>query len=121
MSTHHGVFRLGGDAKVNSSATGTFVSLSLADDYFDGKTKQTETQWISAKFSGERAEKLALHLKKGGLVEATLDNLHVATFTGKDGKEGYGLNAGVIKLDFVGGKKGAGKDNPGKADHEDGN
>lgn len=100
-----GLFRIGRDAEVRYTANSDAVAtLSLAYDY--GNKKNAEgylpTQWIDAGLWGKRAESLAEHLKKGTLIYAVLEDVHIETFDKRDGGQGFKLAARVQNVGFTG-------------------
>lgn len=97
-----GVGRLGQDAEVRYTKSGTAVaSLSLAYDTGFGDEK--ETTWVKGSLWGKRAETLAEYLTKGTAVDVTLDNVKLETWEKRDGSEGVTLRGDVVTLGFVGG------------------
>ena len=103
-----GLARLGRDAEVRYLPDGTAVAnLSLAYNYGkkDGEGKRP-TQWIAATLWGERAEKLAQYLLKGGLINVVLDDVHVETYEKRDqGGTGVALKGRVSALEFASSKQ----------------
>lgn len=102
-----GLARLGGDAELRYTPDGKpVVNLSLAYDYGrkaqDGKRP---TQWVSASFWGERAEKLAPYLLKGNQIVAHCSDVHVETYEKKDGGEGVKLVARLADIELVAGQR----------------
>lgn len=96
-----GSFTLGQDAQKKEGQNGEFLSLSLAYDYYDGERK---TQWIRATFGGTRALNMAEHLTKGTKIEATIKDLHIATFEGGQGTQ-HSLEGRVIDANFINARK----------------
>jgi single-strand DNA-binding protein len=97
-----GVGRLGRDAEVRYTPSGTAVAdLSLAFNYGQKEDGKQPTQWVKAGLWGKRAEKLAEYLTKGTLLDVTLNNVHVRTYETKSGEQGAALEATVETLDFV--------------------
>lgn len=103
-----GLFRLGRDAELRSTAGGDQVAqLALAYNYGKkGDDGKKPTQWIDASIWGQRAQSLAPYLTKGSLISATLDDVHVRTYDKKDGGgQGFSLTGRVSALEFAGGNK----------------
>ena len=99
----YGFARLGRDAELRTTGNGDSVAtLALA---FTRRVKGEKlTQWVDGALWGKRAEALAPYLLKGGLVAVTLEDMHIETFTGKNG-EGHKLAARVIDVELAGGSK----------------
>ena len=100
----YGLCRIGRDAEVRNTAGGEPVaSLSLAFSYGrKGEDGKRPTQWVDAALWGKRAEALAPYLLKGGLVVATLEDVHIETYQGKNG-EGVKLVGRVSDIELAGG------------------
>ena len=100
-----GLARLGRDIELRYIPSGEAVGkLSLA---FDRRVKgEKVTDWVEASLWGKRAESLAPFLLKGGLIVATLDDLHIETYEGKNGP-GNKLVARVVDIELAGGKQDA--------------
>jgi single-strand DNA-binding protein len=103
-----GLARLGRDAEIRYLQDGTAVcNLSLAYNYGmkpkDGGNKPT--QWVDGTVWGKMAEALAPYLKKGGLIDVVLEDLHIEEFEGKNGP-GHKLAARVLKIELAGSKDG---------------
>lgn len=101
----YGLARLGRDAELRTTGNGDSVAtLALA---FTRRVKGEKlTQWVDGALWGKRAEALAPYLLKGGLVAVTLEDMHIETFTGKNG-EGHKLAARVIDVELAGSKDGS--------------
>ena len=99
-----GVVRLGRDAESKVTPKGTpVVSFSGAYNYGrKGEDGNRPSQWVTFEFFGERAEKVAPYLTKGGQVWVAASNVRVREFTKKDGTVGNTLEATVQDLDLVG-------------------
>lgn len=100
-----GLARIGRDAEIRRTASGEAVaSLSLAFSYGrKGEDGKRPTQWVDGALWGKRAEALAPYLLKGGLVVATLEDVHIETFRKQDGSEGMKLVGRVIDIELAGG------------------
>lgn len=107
MATLVGLFTLGRDAELRSTAGGDPVaSLALAYNYgrrADGGKQPS--QWVDAALWGERATKLAEHLLKGSQFYMQLDDLHVETYDKRDGGQGVKLVARVGQIEFTRGQR----------------
>lgn len=94
------LFRIGNEPEVKFIPSGKAVcELSLAYDVGYGQNKKT--QWVKAALWGERAEKLQPYLSKGDQLHASLDDVHIDTFTKQDGTEGFNLKARVVDVSLV--------------------
>ena len=102
-----GLARLGKDTELRYTKDGKAVaSLSLAFNYgLKDKDGERPTQWVDASLWNDRATKLTQYLTKGTLLFVQLDDVHVETYTKKDGGTGTSLRAMVGKLEFAGGKR----------------
>ena len=91
-----GLFRIGRDAEIRYLPDGKAVcNVSLAFNYGKkGQDNSRPTQWIDAAIFGQRAETLGPMLLKGAQHVFHLSDLHIETFTGKNG-EGTKL-AGIV-------------------------
>lgn len=100
-----GLARIGRDAEVRMTAQNEPVaSLSLAFSYGrKGQDGKRPTQWVDASLWGKRAEALAPYLLKGGLVVASLDDVHIETFRKSDGTDGVKLSGRVSDIELAGG------------------
>lgn len=103
-----GLARLGRDAEVRFLPDGTAVSnLSLAYNYGmkpkDGSNKPT--QWIDATVWGKLAEVLQPYLKKGGLIDVIVEDVHIETYQKTGGGEGVKLAGRVLKIELAGGRE----------------
>ena len=88
-----GLFRIGNDPELRYTNTQMAVlQLSLAYNY--GKEKKT--QWVNATLFGKRAESLSNFLAKGQLIYGEVSDIHVDTYTAKDGTECVSLK-GVVQ------------------------
>lgn len=106
-----GLMRLGRDASLKQTATGTTV-LNLALAYNFGKDKQT--QWLDVSMFGARAEKVAPYMVKGTAILAYIDEIHVRTYQKKDGTQGASLSGILSSFEFAG-KSGGSSGEPGEA------
>lgn len=96
----YGLARLGRDAEIRQVGDTVVATLALA---FTRRVKGEKlTQWVDGALWGKRAESLAPYLLKGGLVAVTLEDLHIETYTGKNG-EGHKLAGRVIDVELAGG------------------
>ena len=103
-----GVARIGRDVEIRHTAQGEAVaSLSLAFSYGrKGQDGKQPTQWVDAALWGKRAEALAPFLAKGHQIGVTLEDVHIETYTGRNG-EGHKLVARVLDVQLIGGQGGA--------------
>jgi single-strand DNA-binding protein len=103
-----GIARVGNDPKIRQTKQGKdCLDLSLAFDY--GMKDEKKTQWVSATLWGERCKAAEQYIAKGDQVFLTLGDVHIDTFTGRDGEARTSLKATVQDFQFIGGKK---KDDP---------
>lgn len=99
-----GLARLGRDAEARTVGDNTVANLSLAFDYYDPKAEnKRSTTWIDAALWGKQATSLEQYLKKGTQVCVTVDDLHMETFTGRNG-EGTKLVGKVSNIKLAGGR-----------------
>jgi len=103
-----GLCRIGRDAEIRHTPSGdAVINLSLAYNYGmkpkDGSNKPS--QWIDASLWGKQAEALCQYLKKGGLVDVVLQDLHIEEFDGKNGKQSK-LVGRVLQIELAGSKSG---------------
>lgn len=112
MAQMIGVARLGRDAEVRYTPSGTAVTnLSLAFNYGKkGENDYRPTQWVDGSLWGERAEALAAYLEKGQQLYVVLDDVHIETFRRNDGGEGHKLVGRVATIEFAGSRKDADAD-----------
>lgn len=103
-----GIGRLGQDAELKHLASGkSVVNLSLAWNYGrKGDDGKRPSQWVEASLFGERAESLAQYLVKGTSLFVDLRDVHIETFTKRDGTSGHKLTGIVDSLDFAGNRPG---------------
>ena len=106
MATLIGLFTLGRDAELRTTAGGDQVaSLALAYNYGrKGQDGKTPSQWVDGALWGERATKLAEYLTKGTQFYMQLDDLHVETFDKRDGGQGVKLVGRVGQIEFTRGQ-----------------
>lgn len=103
-----GLARLGRDAEARTVGENTVANLSLAFDYYDPKAeKKRSTTWVDAAIWGKQAVALEQYLLKGTQVCATVDDLHIEQFEGRNGT-GHKLVGRVISIKLAGGKSESG-------------
>jgi single-strand DNA-binding protein len=107
MATLIGLFTLGRDAELRTTAKGEQVaSLALAYNYGrKGQDGKTPSQWVDAALWGERAGKLAEYLTKGSQFFMQIEDLHVETFDKRDGGQGVKLVGRVGAVEFTRGSR----------------
>ena len=95
---------VGRDVEVRFTSGGDAVaSVSLAYTYGrKGKDGKRPTQWIDGTVWGKQAESLAPYLTKGTKIVASLDEIHIETYVGKDGVEKSKLAGKVVGINFAG-------------------
>lgn len=93
--------RLGADAELKTSKNGNqFLSLRVAsNEYVNG---ETTTTWVNVLWSGERAIKMAQHMKKGSMVSIN-GPLRTSTFINKNNETQISVDVFADRVDFVGG------------------
>ena len=103
MMKAQGLARIGNDTEMRYTNSGQNVlELSLAFSYGrKGQDGKRPTQWVKASMWGKRAESLAPYMTKGQQVVVYLDDVHIDTFTGKDGAEKSSLKAMVSDIELV--------------------
>ena len=106
MASLIGLFTLGRDAELRSTAQGEQVaSLALACQYGrKGADGKRPTQWVDGALWGERAAKLAEYLTKGSEFYMHLEDVHVEK---RDGTQGVKLVGRVGALEFTRGRPAA--------------
>lgn len=102
-----GIARIGNEPVVRYTQDGKAVlDLSLAYNYGrKGQDGNYPTQWVKASLWGERGEKLQPYLHKGAQIFAQLADLHIETFTKKDGTSGFDLRARIDNVQLIGERK----------------
>ena len=98
------LFTIGRDAEVRNTTSGMSVcNLSLAYNYGqkDQQTGKKPTQWVDAALWGKRAEAMAAYLLKGTKVVATIEDMHISTYTDRDGQVKPKLQGDIIAISFV--------------------
>jgi single-strand DNA-binding protein len=107
MATLIGLFTLGRDAELRTTAQGEQVaSLALAYNYGrKGQDGKTPSQWVDAALWGERAGKLAEYLTKGSQFFMQVDDLHIETYDKRDGGQGVKLVGRVGQIEFTLGQR----------------
>lgn len=103
MATLIGLFTLGRDAELRTTAGGDQVaSLALAYNYGrKGQDGKTPSQWIDGALWGERAAKLTEYLTKGSQFYMQLEDVHIETYDKRDGGQGFKLVGRVDKVEFT--------------------
>lgn len=109
MAKLYGLMRLGRDAEIRRTPGGDAVcNLSLAYNYGQKpEGGERPTQWIDASLWGKRAESLAEFLTKGSLHLFTLSDVHIETYTDKEGYEAFKLAGRVDDVELGPRKEGA--------------
>ncbi|HQQ69169.1 MAG TPA: single-stranded DNA-binding protein [Alicycliphilus sp.] len=99
-----GLARVGRDVEERVSPGGEPVAtITLAFSYGRrGPDGLRATQWVDATLWGRRVQALAPFLKKGRLVLATLEDVHVEEYAGRNGPA-FRLVGRVTDLEFAGG------------------
>ena len=104
-----GIARVGNEPAVRyTSSNKAVLELSLAFSYGrKGQDGKYPTQWVNASLWGERAEKLAQYIQKGNQIYVQLTDLHMDTYTKKDGSTASNIKAMVQDLQLIGGREAA--------------
>ena len=91
--------RLGMDAEIKTSSKGTqYLSMRVAsNDFIKG---ENVTTWIGVVWSGERALKLAEHMKKGVLLSIH-GSLRTSLYKTKNGEAAISVDVLADRVDFV--------------------
>lgn len=113
MSKLFGLFRIGNEPQLRFTQKGDAVlGLSLAYSYGrKGDDGKKPTQWLEAALWGKQAEALAPYLQKGGQIVASVDDLHIEEYEGKNGP-GHKLAGRIVSIELVGGAQSAQKSAP---------
>lgn len=99
--------RLGSDMVIRYMPNGDPVgdvslAVTLMKKNSEGKRM---TQWVKAALFGKRAETLAPYLTKGSLHAFHLSELHIDTFSGKEGNQVSTLKARIDDVELCGNKE----------------
>ena len=102
-----GIARIGNEPVVRFTGAGKpALQLSLAYHYGRRNEEgETPTQWVDATMWGERTEKLAPMLKKGDRIYVELRDVHLDSFTRRDGSPGSNIKATIERIEFVESRK----------------
>ena len=102
-----GLARLGRDAEARTVGDNTVANLSLAFDYYDPKStaqNKRSTTWVEAALWGKQAASLEQYLLKGTQVCATVDDLHLETYEGRNGP-GTKMVGRITSIKLAGGRQ----------------
>lgn len=99
-----GVVRLGNEPVVRFTGDNKPVlDLSLAFNYGKkGSDGKRPTQWVNATLWGDRAEKIVSYLHKGKQLFVQLADVHIDTYTKKDGTTATSLQGRVTEIELIG-------------------
>lgn len=98
-----GLARLGRDAQVRDVNGQKVANLALAFNYGRKDDQgQRPTQWVDAALWGKLAESLEQYLIKGKQVECIVEDVHIETFTDRDGNLGHKLVGRVMSIELAG-------------------
>ncbi|MFA9288075.1 single-stranded DNA-binding protein [Comamonas sp. SY3] len=101
MAKMYGLMRLGRDAEVKTLPSGKKVAnLSLVYNYGQKDGDEYPSQWVDAAMWGDRAEALAQYLVKGSQHLFTISDVHIETYTDKDGYEAFKLAGNVSDVEL---------------------
>lgn len=96
--------RLGADSELKTSKNGNkFLSMRVASNDFIGG--ENITTWINILWTGERAVKMAEHMKKGSQV-IIHGTPKYSTYPKNNGEVGIDVSVFADRVDFVGGNSG---------------
>lgn len=106
--------RLGADSELKTSKNGNqFLSLRVASNDFIGG--ENITTWISVLWAGERAAKMAEHMKKGNQV-IIHGTPKYSLYKAKNGESAIDISVFADRVDFVSSNSGATQSNEAVAD-----
>lgn len=99
----HGLARIGRDAEVRYTPSGTAVAnVSLAFTYGKkGEDGKRPTQWVDASLWGQRVESAAPHLQKGKQIVAYLEDVNTQSYIKGDGTQQTKMVARLADFEFV--------------------
>lgn len=99
----HGLARIGRDAEVRFTPSGTAVAnVSLAFTYGKkGEDGKRPTQWVDASLWGQRVESAAPHLQKGKQIVAYLEDVSTQSYIKGDGTQQTKMVARLADFEFV--------------------
>lgn len=97
-----GLARIGRDPEIRTLQDGTpILKLAIAFNYGKkGQDGNRPTQWIDASLFGDRGSKLAPFLTKGSSHCFTLSEVHIQTYTKKDGGQGASMVARIDDIEL---------------------
>lgn len=97
-----GIARIGNEVEVRYLSSGQAVlELALAYDYGKSKDGERPTQWVRSTMFGDRCVKLAPYLSKGAKIYVEMKDIHLDSFTRKDGTSGSSLKAIINDIQLV--------------------
>lgn len=99
-----GVARITREPELRSLPSGEAVlQLALAYNYGSKRNEQGHlpTQFVDAGLFGERARRLSEYLRKSDVIQVTLSDVHIESFTRRDNTQGTKLAARVDRIDFI--------------------
>lgn len=107
MATLTGLFTIGRDAEMRSTAGGTqIVQFSAAYNYGrKGDDGKKPSQWVKVSMFGKQAEALVSYLTKGKQVSLIIRDLHAVTFEKQDRTTGVALEGVADFDDFARGQR----------------
>ena len=107
-----GVGRLGRDAEVRYTPSGTAVANLAVAFNFGKKNEQgnRDSQWLDLSLWGKQAESLSQYLTKGTQVSITADAPHIEYYIKNDGAQQGKLVANIINIELIGSCGGVAKD-----------
>ena len=100
------LFRIGRDAELRTTPSGQSVcNIVMVYDYYDPQgERQRSPQWVEATLWGKQAESLSKYLVKGQQAFASVDDLHIETYTDRDGVPKSKLVGKIVVIRLAGGK-----------------
>lgn len=93
---------VGKDGVVRDGGGTPVLSFSLASRRYDSKTKEDVTDWVDVSLWGQRAEKVAQYVKKGGRIAAR-GSLYMREYE-HDGAKRYSLTMRADDIELLGSK-----------------
>lgn len=110
MNVFTGIGRLGRDAEVRHTQTGTpITTFAVAID--EGFGERKTTTWFDCAMFGERGEKVAGYIRKGDRIGVT-GSIRLDTYTTRDGVEKSKVALRVHDVTLLGGKQDAPRSEP---------
>lgn len=111
--------RLGADAEVRTSKNGNqYVTMRVASNSYSNG--ETSTTWVRVTWVGDRAIKMAEHLKKGSFIDVW-GELRASLYDTKTNEKAIAIDVMADRIDFVGGGSSSGNTQTNEAVTDTGN